>query len=343
MQKKLEAELISIAHRILKLKNKSELDQLYLETGKLYEKLMVLRFLETHFSEAKPTIGHAEISDKLAVVFDESEAGNVPGGVEKPEEQPQTEIQEDEITEETPEEEIPEVEEPQPDETEEPENDKIEDPKKSPETKTEDAAEQIDSVEEEAEAVDEEHEIQETEETEEEVSGENKEEDFKPSFELSFEGKEETEDKNAPKQISFEDLLGGHDYNDDIFERAGAKKEEVAIEPEPVREEIKEVAKPEVPQYQSTSIDKSEYEKPSTSFNGKTISFGLNDRIGFEKHLFGGSSEDMNRVISQLNTFNSFQEAQDFIDDMVKPDYNNWENKDDYALRFMEVVEKKFS
>jgi len=28
---------------------------------------------------------------------------------------------------------------------------------------------------------------------------------------------------------------------------------------------------------------------------------------------------------------------------MVKPDYNNWEGKDDYAQRFMEVVEKKFS
>ena len=44
MKKRLESELISIAHRILKLKNKSEVDQLYLETRKLYETLAVLKF-----------------------------------------------------------------------------------------------------------------------------------------------------------------------------------------------------------------------------------------------------------------------------------------------------------
>ena len=50
----------------------------------------------------------------------------------------------------------------------------------------------------------------------------------------------------------------------------------------------------------------------------------------------------MNRVVSQLSTYNDFQEAQDFIEDMVKPDYNNWEGKEDYVLRFMEIVERKF-
>ena len=45
MKKKLEADLISIAHRILQLKNKSDINQLYLETQKLYEKLSVLRFV----------------------------------------------------------------------------------------------------------------------------------------------------------------------------------------------------------------------------------------------------------------------------------------------------------
>jgi hypothetical protein len=76
--------------------------------------------------------------------------------------------------------------------------------------------------------------------------------------------------------------------------------------------------------------------------NAKTISFGLNDKIGFEKNLFGGSGEEMNRVISQISTFDTFEEAKDFIEDMVKPDYNNWDGKEDYALRFMEIVERKF-
>jgi hypothetical protein len=36
------------------------------------------------------------------------------------------------------------------------------------------------------------------------------------------------------------------------------------------------------------------------------------------------------------------QEALDFIENMVKPSYNNWEGKDDYAQRFMEVLKKDF-
>jgi hypothetical protein len=75
----------------------------------------------------------------------------------------------------------------------------------------------------------------------------------------------------------------------------------------------------------------------------KGITVGLNDRIAFVKHLFGNSNEDYNRVLNQLITFSTLQEAQDFIDNMVKPDYNNWQGKDEYAQRFMEVVEKKFS
>ena len=75
----------------------------------------------------------------------------------------------------------------------------------------------------------------------------------------------------------------------------------------------------------------------------KAITFGLNDRIGFEKKLFGGSSDDFNRVVSQLNTFDSFEEAKAFVDDFVKPDYNNWEGAEEFETRFMEIVEKKFS
>lgn len=74
MKKKLEADLISIAHRILQLKNKSDINQLYLETQKLYEKLSVLRFVDEHFSEAKPTIGAAEIEQKIESIFDKTES-----------------------------------------------------------------------------------------------------------------------------------------------------------------------------------------------------------------------------------------------------------------------------
>lgn len=57
MKKKLESELISIAHRILKMKDRSTLPKLQEETRKLYETLTVLNFTESHFSDTQPTIG----------------------------------------------------------------------------------------------------------------------------------------------------------------------------------------------------------------------------------------------------------------------------------------------
>ena len=74
----------------------------------------------------------------------------------------------------------------------------------------------------------------------------------------------------------------------------------------------------------------------------KGITIGLNDRVGFVNHLFGGSNEDFNRVLSQLNTFDTFQDAKNFIEDLVKPDYNEWKGKEDFQERFLEVVENKF-
>ena len=46
MKKKLEADLISIAHKVLQMKNKSDINQLLIETQKLQEKLSVLKFIE---------------------------------------------------------------------------------------------------------------------------------------------------------------------------------------------------------------------------------------------------------------------------------------------------------
>ena len=72
-----------------------------------------------------------------------------------------------------------------------------------------------------------------------------------------------------------------------------------------------------------------------------TIRIDLNDRIAFVKNLFDGSQEDFNRVISQLNTKNSEMEAKNFIQKMIKPDYD-WSDKEEYELRLMEIIERKF-
>lgn len=76
---------------------------------------------------------------------------------------------------------------------------------------------------------------------------------------------------------------------------------------------------------------------------GKEIKIDLNDRIAFVKHLFNGSTEDLNRVISQLNTIDTHERSVAFIVNMIKPDYNHWAGKEDYEARFMALVERRFS
>ena len=73
------------------------------------------------------------------------------------------------------------------------------------------------------------------------------------------------------------------------------------------------------------------------------LNIGLNDRLAFIKHLFEGQVEDYTRVLSQINTMDTFSEAQEFIKGKVKPDYNYWLNKEEYSERFMNIIEKRFN
>ncbi len=324
MKKKLEAELISIAHRILQMKNKSDLDQLYVETRRLYEKLAVMRFVEAHFDGAKPTLGRADVE---ALIDDEVEP---------------TAFDAEDVTEPTEAvvlETIPEIT-----------------PEVSPEVPSEDAApESEEALEEEEEAIAEAEETAiETPESAEPEEAVAEPEDTVIEPEPVAEAPQ-TDPEPAPKpvQASFEDLLMHH-YDEPVFVKAGEedKKEEVAVDvpetplqPEAVEEVAFALAGTPEPETRSMpDPEKFEAPKPSPlADTGKAIVVGLNDRIGFEKNLFGGSSEDLNRVLSQLNTLATFEEAQQFIEQMVKPDYNNWTGKEDYEQRFLEVVERKFS
>jgi len=75
----------------------------------------------------------------------------------------------------------------------------------------------------------------------------------------------------------------------------------------------------------------------------KELKIDLNNRLAFVKHLFNKSTEDYNRVLSQLNTIESEERSIAFIKNMVKPDYNNWEGKEEYEERFLALIERKFS
>jgi hypothetical protein len=298
MKKRLEADLISIAHRILQLKNKSDINQLYLETQKLYEKLSVLRFVDEHFGDIKPTIGLSEIEKQIEQAFETVKSTPATGVLIK------------EIIENPAEEEIP-----------------VEEIIDAPLNEVEEA-EQAPEVEEVEETVT-------NEEIQTDATSEPEELSFKPAFEL--EEVAETEELKKPDvvQISFEDLLGGN-YTEAQFVKVHPVEniptaiaidfEEKKIEP--IEEVIPKVTEPKI-----------------VSLNDKLakgINIDLNDRIAFTKQLFGNSTEDYNRVFNQLITFDSFEETKDFLENMVKPDYNNWEGKEEYVQRFMDIIEKKF-
>lgn len=76
-------------------------------------------------------------------------------------------------------------------------------------------------------------------------------------------------------------------------------------------------------------------------YGSGAIRLGLNDRIAFVNHLFEGKQEDLNRVLSQLNTFENFAEAENFISNVIKPDYD-WTEKEDFEERLMFLVRQRF-
>lgn len=336
MKKKLEAELISIAHRILKLKNKSEVIQLHQETQKLYEILSVLRFYEENFEEAKPTIGLPELEEKLEETFENKEPETVAVIEEPKKEEPVVPEKEPEAeTIATPEETLEAVI------TEasvsEEENTAIEEVVSEPEQEEEPEEPVVAEAE---KVVVGQIDIDESDLDEEEPLIEEEKAAFPEVMEEPVFEPVKEEPKKEAQQITLEDLLGQHTYKEPEF----VKVEDVPAEVEKVADITFEPVFETKVETQSMSIDaENDAYSRKTDAVGKSISLGLNDRIAFEKNLFGGSGEDLNRVLSQLNSFDNYQDAQNFIEDLVKPDYNNWEGKEEYETRFMEIVEKRFS
>lgn len=317
MKKKIEGELISIAHRLLKLKNHTETVQLHEEVKKLYEQLTLLKFYE-----ANTTLVNEEFSEG---VFEEKVAKIVVGTIE---------VEEDEVDEEeglmemASKEHIAQIEE-----------EFFEKNEISHETFPGNGDNEV-------EMASKEHIAQITEELFE--NNEISHEAF-PEKEIEAVATEEIEKPiitNNPeiigtkvsKQISMDDILV-HDYQATMF----VKKDEPIIE-DLIAAPVFEAVQPEEVKTEAVKKEIVAETKAETAavVNAKAITLGLNDKIAFEKNLFAGNGDDLNRVLSQLNTFTNWDEAKSFVVDFVKPDYNNWENKEEFEVRFLEIVENKF-
>ena len=123
-----------------------------------------------------------------------------------------------------------------------------------------------------------------------------------------------------------------------------AQQEEAMSPPsEPTEHDLSELS----PSYNQLPIFDAIEEVPQqTSLNDQLKSqgfqVGLNDRLAFVKNLFESSNEDYDRVLSQLSTLDSYEEATSLLNSIIKPDYNNWEGQEDIEARFLEIIENKF-
>ena len=247
MKKKLESELISIAHRILKLSGKEEVSLLHKEVAELYEKLTVLKFAQDNFEDEMPTIGSDNsFFEMLDVAFNNKVSDTI-------EVEDKVFIDVDEV-----------------------EDDGI------MEHITEKIKDMVAQMPEETHEVD----------------------------DMINEAILEKEKPNT----DFDDIAVGYD-DLPIFDPIDEVDNKTRNKPKSLNDKLK----------------------------GSLINIGLNDKIAFVKNLFEGSNEDYERVLSQINTSSSFEEASNFINKMVKPDYNDWNGKEEFEERFMGIIQSKFN
>lgn len=189
------------------------------------------------------------------------------------------------------------------------------------------------------------------------------------SVETEFEKSERsaTDSKTYREQNWFKepDPVPQSPHKEELVEPLTEKiKDIVANMPNENEEAIEELLKEIIPSKETSNSDLEEFaasyrktpvferkqkitaeEKPK-SINDKVNSgppIGLNDRIAFIKQLFDGSTDDYTRVLSQINSMTTFQESVSFVENNIKPDYNNWAGKEEYVDRFLSIIEKRFN
>jgi hypothetical protein len=310
MKRVLEDELISLAERILKLKNRADIHQLKKEAGILYEKLSILAFAESHFGGLKSEISKTEFKDSFSQQFSDidEESGHYksPDGMDY-----------------------------NPDPISEPNTEKIKDivSQMPPES------EQVDLLLEEFRKI-----------TDKSKSGFDSSAEETPPAEATSQESEPpkpgssypTEDDFKSYGVHFDDLPDFEPKPGDQNQNSTASEQKYPSKsPESESEEQKST--PPEPEDVRSNLNSAQPEKRSLNDKLKSgIKIGLNDRIAFTNHLFGGNTDDYNRVLSQLNTMTSLSEVESFIQNQVKPDYNHWQGKEATEARFMEIVERKF-
>ncbi|RMB63411.1 hypothetical protein EAX61_03200 [Dokdonia sinensis] len=295
MKKTIKAELVSLAHKILQLRDTADYAQMATQARELQDKLTILAYAEKLEKMGMPTIGLKEIEEEITLSRKRDNNDTIPEEVAEIEEQPATQVA--------------------------PKKEQAPAIKKKSKTPAEIRAENQARYEK-AKGTDEadRHRPDGTQFNKEEPLHEPVIEKIKDMWpEMTPEAAEI--DKVIESIIPQQPAVGkndsfeiGNEYQMPIFERKDTTIEEVDDKPKNLNDRLK-----------------------------TGLKIGLNDKLSFIKHLFNGSASDYNRVLSQLETFQTATEARQFIIQMIKPDYNNWEGKEVQEERFMEIVEGRYS
>tara|TARA_B100000780_G_scaffold146993_1_gene102688 strand:- start:575 stop:1420 length:846 start_codon:yes stop_codon:yes gene_type:complete len=280
MHKKIAADLTSLAHSILQMKNKEDVFALKTKAHEVYEKLAVLAYVEEYINNT-PNSEYTK-DELLELVNDASQKLEKEIKIEDDIEQhDSTEIIEEDVV-----------------------------------LLIEDQEDQEVLVE---------HQLEEPSDDISEILAEEL-----PSEEIELMIDDSLIDFNAAKEK--DDLFSHSEETLDVTDETNTTDV-----PNSLEEELKDTIAADVV---ADLFENAPKKSLNDTLQGD-IQIGLNDRIAFVKSLFGGSQEDFNRVVSQLNSFKTQKEAKKFIHKMVKPDYD-WADKEDIEERFMAIIERKF-
>lgn len=155
------------------------------------------------------------------------------------------------------------------------------------------------------------------------------------------------ENKSVPESNPHEEdiIIPGIDTIKDMMSEmpTSAEVDQVFTEFVAKREVVKNDKDQVTPEIKNGYPERARVKSLNDRLVNKELSIGLNDRLAFVKHLFNNSTEDYNRVISQLTTIESEERSAAFIENMVKPDYDHWAGKEEYVARFMYLISRRFT
>ncbi|MFM1879483.1 MAG: hypothetical protein RLZZ241_2349 [Bacteroidota bacterium] len=72
------------------------------------------------------------------------------------------------------------------------------------------------------------------------------------------------------------------------------------------------------------------------------VKIGLNDRLAFVKQLFDGDNLAFDQAIKELSSMETQVQCELYLEQTIKPNYNNWLGKEEYEVRLKALILRRF-